>query len=54
MSGAMSVHALMQNREVKNWLEEVETTVAHYINSNSQEGMHAVDQEVLAYVLQDH
>ena len=49
MSGVMSVHALMQNREVKNWLEEVETTVAHYINSNSQEGMHAVDQEVLAY-----
>lgn len=49
MTGAMSVRALMQSREIKNWLEEVEETVAHYINSNSQEGMHAVDQEVLAY-----
>ena len=48
-NSALSVRALMQNREIKNWLEEVETIVAHYINSNSQEGMHAVDQEVLAY-----
>ena len=49
MSGAFSVRALMQNRDVRNWLEETEETVAHYINANSQEGMHAIAQELLAY-----
>lgn len=44
-----TVHQLLENREVRDWLSEVEEITAKYINSNAQEGFHALAQEVLAY-----
>lgn len=44
-----TVHSLLENREVRDWLSEAEEITAKYINSNSQEGFHALAQEVLAY-----
>src|SRR5574344_592670 len=54
-----SVYNLMRNSEVKAYLEEVAESVAYYINSNSQAGLHALAQEVIAssvsalYILED-
>lgn len=44
-----TINALLDNREVRDWLTDAEEITAKYINSNSQEGFHAVAQEVLAY-----